>query len=204
MPFIRLVAFLEHLSKILSEKRTEKGPLGEHTRPGCSVRRPCRARGSVGSKPGTASYHSHREDHRANVTRLVAKALSGGTPDNHTRGRVCSPIPTAAAEIIQQPAKFSNSKLSSRNCLLRIVLASLALAATLRAAAPTPVENPPAAPAQARSPHSLKDTVPVETLGDSVVARPMASKWFPAKIPTAGPSSSNPTCGGWAWTAPSA
>jgi hypothetical protein len=183
MTFIRLVAFLEHLSEILSKKRTEKRQFGEHTRPGCGVRRPRRARGSVGSKADKASYHSHREDHRANVTRLAAKALSGGTPDNHTRGRVCSPIPTAAALIVQQPAKFSSSQLSSRNCLLRIVLASLAMVASLQAASPTLVENPAATPAPAGSPLSLKDTVPVESLGDSVVARHTGFEVVPGKDP---------------------
>ena len=62
-------------------------------------------------------------------------------------------------------------------------LAIIALAATLRAAAPTPLENPPATPAPARSPHSLKDTVPVETLGDSVVARRNGFEVVPGKDP---------------------
>jgi hypothetical protein len=44
-------------------------------------------------------------------------------------------------------------------------LTSLALVATLRAATPAPAENPPATPAPTRSPYSLKDTVPVESLG---------------------------------------
>ncbi len=180
---IQLVAFLEHLSEILSEKRTEKRQFGEHTRPGCDVRRPRRARGSVGSKADNASYHSPGEDHRANVTRLVAKTLSGGTPDNHTRGRVCSPIPTAAASIIQQPAKFSSSELSSRNCLLRIALASLAMVATLQAATPTPAEDPVDAPVPAESRHSVKEPVPVETPGGSVIARPNGFEVAPGKDP---------------------
>jgi hypothetical protein len=44
-------------------------------------------------------------------------------------------------------------------------LTSLALIATLRAATPTSAENPVATPAPTRSPYSLKDTVPVESLG---------------------------------------
>ena len=62
-------------------------------------------------------------------------------------------------------------------------LAIIAPAATLRAAAPTPLENPPATPAPARSPHSLKHTVPVETLGDSVVARRNGFEVVPGKDP---------------------
>jgi hypothetical protein len=84
---IRLVALLEYLPEILSEKRQ----FGEHSPGrilGCGVRRPRRARGSVGSKADNASYHSHRKDHRANVTRLVAKALSGvDAPAAAGRGR---------------------------------------------------------------------------------------------------------------------
>ena len=44
-------------------------------------------------------------------------------------------------------------------------LTSLALVATLRAATPAPAENPAATPAPAQSPYSLKDTVPVQSLG---------------------------------------
>ena len=62
-------------------------------------------------------------------------------------------------------------------------LTSLALVATLRAATPTPAENPVATPAPAGSPHSLKDTVPVESLGDSVVARRNGFEVVPGKDP---------------------
>ena len=197
MPSIRLLAFLAHLSEILSENRAEKKrQSGEHTRPGCSARRPRRARGSVSSKIDNANYHDHREDHRENFTSLAARALSGGTPDNHTRGRaavsrvprqrglaICSPIPTAAASIGQQLAKFSRSQRSSRKCLLRIALASLVLVSTLRAASPKPVESPGAAPVPAGSPHSLKESVPVESLGDSVVTRHTGFEVVPGKDP---------------------
>ena len=40
MPFIRLATFLEQLSEIISENRAGKRAFGEHTRPGCRVRRP--------------------------------------------------------------------------------------------------------------------------------------------------------------------
>ena len=175
---IRLLALLEPLSEILSKPRR----FGEHTRPGCGARRPRRAQRSVSSKTDSASHHDHRHDHRENVTSLAAKALSGGTPDNHTRGRVCSPIPTAAALIGQQPVKLSTFPRSFRNCLLTISLASFALVSTLPAAPPTPLESPGAAPVPAGT-HSLKKTVPVESLGDSVVARHTGFEVVPGKDP---------------------
>jgi hypothetical protein len=49
-------------------------------------------------------------------------------------------------------------------------LTSLGLVANLWAASPTPPENPAATPIPARK-YSLKDTVPVESPGDSIVAR---------------------------------
>ena len=182
MPFIRLVAFLKHLSEILYEKGAEEQKFGEHTRPGCGARRPRRARKSISSKADNANYRDHREDYRAKVTSLVAMALSGGTPDNHTRGRVCSPIPTAAALIGQQPVKLSTLPRSFRDCFLTIALASFALVSALPAAPPTPVESPGTAPVPAGT-HSLKKTVPVESLGDSVVARHTGFEVVPGKDP---------------------
>ncbi len=46
-----------------------------------------------------------------------------------------------------------------------------------------PAKNPGAAPVPARSPHSLKDTVPVETPGNSVVARRNGFEVVPGKDP---------------------
>ena len=163
MPFIRLVALLEHRSEILYEKGAEE-------------------RKSISSKADNANYRDHREDYRAKVTSLVAMGLSGGTPDNHTRGRVCSPIPTAAALIGQQPVKLSTFPRSFRNCLLTISLASFALVSTLPAAPPTPLESPGAAPVPAGT-HSLKKTVPVESVGDSVAARHVGFEVVPGKDP---------------------
>ncbi len=67
---------------------------------------------------------------------------------------------------------------------------SLALVATTRAATPTAGEEQGAALVPARSPHSLKDTVPVETPGNTVVGRrngfevvPEAPKCQSVKIP---------------------
>jgi hypothetical protein len=182
MPFIRPVAFLEHRSEILYEKGGEEQKFGEHTRPGCGAWRPRRARKSIGSKADNANYRDHREDYRAKVTSLVAIALSGETPDNHTRGRVCSPIPTAGGMIGQQPVKLSTFSRSFRNCLLSIALASFALVSALPAAPPTPVESPGAAPVPAGT-HSLKKTVPVESVGDSVVARHTGFEVVPGKDP---------------------
>jgi len=62
-------------------------------------------------------------------------------------------------------------------------LTSLALVATLRAATPTPAENPLATPAPTRSPYSLKDTVPVESPGDSILARRTGFEVVPGKDP---------------------
>ena len=182
MPFIRLVAFLEHLSEILYEKGAEEQKFGEHTRPGCGARRPRPARKSISSKAENANYRDHREDYRAKVTSLVAIALSGETPDNHTRGRVCSPIPTAGGMIGQQPVKLSTLPRSFRDCFFTIALASFALVSALPAAPPTPVESPGTAPVPA-GPHSLKKTVPVESLGDSVVARHTGFEVVPGKDP---------------------
>ncbi len=185
MPFIRLVAFLRHRSEILYERGAEERKFGEHSPRrilGCGARRPRRARKSISSKADNANYRDHREDYRAKVTSLVAMGLSGGTPDNHTRGRVCSPIPTAAALIGQQPVKLSTFPRSFRNCLLTIALASFALVSTLPAAPPTPVESPGAAPVPAGT-HSLKKTVPVESVGDSVVARHTGFEVVPGKDP---------------------
>ena len=87
MPSIRLLAFLAHLSEILSEKRAKKKrQSGEHTRPGCGARRPRRAQGSVSSKIDNAKLSLSSRDHRE-FHSLAARALSGETPDNHTRGR---------------------------------------------------------------------------------------------------------------------
>jgi hypothetical protein len=61
------------------------------------------------------------------------------------------------------------------------LLSSLVLVATLRSAEPTAGENPDAAPAPAS--HSLKGSVPVETLGDSVVARRNGFEVVPGKDP---------------------
>ena len=185
MPFSRLVAFLEHRSEILYEKGAEEQRFGEHSPRrilGCGARRPRRAPKSISSKADNANYRDHREDYRAKVTSLVAIAMSGETPDYHTRGRVCSPIPTAAPLIGQQPVKLSTFPRSFRNCLLTIVLASFALVSTLLAAPPTPVESPGAAPVPAGT-HSLKKTVPVESLGDSVVARHTGFEVVPGKDP---------------------
>jgi hypothetical protein len=55
-------------------------------------------------------------------------------------------------------------------------LSSLALVATLRGATPTPVENPGAAPSPASSPHSQKDTVPIESLATPSLLGTVASK----------------------------
>ena len=66
---------------------------------------------------------------------------------------------------------------------LATFLASLALVATLRAASPTPRENPAATPAPVGNPHSLKDTVPVESLGDSILARRNGFEVVPGKDP---------------------
>jgi hypothetical protein len=62
-------------------------------------------------------------------------------------------------------------------------LASLALVATLRAATPMPAENSVAAPASVGSPHSLKDTVPIESLGDSILAPRKGFEVVPGKDP---------------------
>jgi hypothetical protein len=68
---------------------------------------------------------------------------------------------------------------------IRVVtfLTSLALVATLRAATPKPVENPVTTPAPAGSPHSLKDPVPLESLGDSTVAPRKGFEVVPGKDP---------------------
>ena len=62
-------------------------------------------------------------------------------------------------------------------------LAGLALVSALHAASPTPAENPAPTPAPAGSPHSLKESVPVESLGDSVVARHTGFEVVPGKDP---------------------
>ncbi|HEY5706450.1 MAG TPA: hypothetical protein VIS96_12835 [Terrimicrobiaceae bacterium] len=62
-------------------------------------------------------------------------------------------------------------------------LTGLALVSTLHAALPTPAENPGAAPGPAGNTHSLKHTVPVEALGDSVVARHTGFEVVPGKDP---------------------
>ena len=62
-------------------------------------------------------------------------------------------------------------------------LAGLALVSALHAASPKPAENPATAPAAAGSPHSLKESVPVESLGDSVVARHTGFEVVPGKDP---------------------
>ena len=64
-----------------------------------------------------------------------------------------------------------------------IFLASLALVATLRAATPTPAENPVTRPAPAGSPHSLKDPVPIGSLSDSIVAPRNGFEVVPGKDP---------------------
>jgi hypothetical protein len=65
--------------------------------------------------------------------------------------------------------------------ILPLALLSLVLVATLWSAEPTAGENPDAAPAPAS--HSLKGSVPVETLGDSVVARRNGFEVVPGKDP---------------------
>ena len=65
---------------------------------------------------------------------------------------------------------------------LVIFLTSLGLVATLRAASPTPPESPPITPVSARK-HSLKDAVPLETPGDSIVARHTGFEVVPGKDP---------------------
>ena len=65
---------------------------------------------------------------------------------------------------------------------LVIFLTSLGLVATLRAASPTPPESPPITPVSARK-HSLKDAVPLEAPGDSIVARHTGFEVVPGKDP---------------------
>ena len=62
-------------------------------------------------------------------------------------------------------------------------LAGLALVSALHAASPKPAENPDAAAAPAGSPHSLKESVPVESLGDSILARHTGFEVVPGKDP---------------------
>jgi hypothetical protein len=66
-----------------------------------------------------------------------------------------------------------------RSVRLVTFLTSLALVATLRAATPLPAENPVAA----GSPHSLKDPISVESLGDSPVSRRNGFEAIPGKDP---------------------
>jgi hypothetical protein len=61
-------------------------------------------------------------------------------------------------------------------------LTSLGLVANLWAVSPTPPENPATTPVPARK-HSLKDTVPVESAGDSIVARRTGFEVVPGKDP---------------------
>jgi hypothetical protein len=63
------------------------------------------------------------------------------------------------------------------------LLASLVQVATLWAATPAPAETPTATPAPARRPHSLKETVPVESLSDSIVAPRRGFEIVPGKDP---------------------
>jgi hypothetical protein len=62
-------------------------------------------------------------------------------------------------------------------------LAGLTLVSVLHAASPKPAENPEAAPTPAGNAHSLKESVPVESLGDSVVARHTGFEVVPGKDP---------------------
>ena len=62
-------------------------------------------------------------------------------------------------------------------------LAGLALVSNLHAASPKPAENPAAAPGPSGSAHSLKESVPVDSLGDSVVARHTGFEVVPGKDP---------------------
>ena len=62
-------------------------------------------------------------------------------------------------------------------------LAGLALVSNLHAASPKPAENPDAAPGPSSSARSLKESVPVESLGDSVVARHTGFEVVPGKDP---------------------
>jgi hypothetical protein len=79
---------------------------------------------------------------------------------------------------------MSNNRSHAMRIILPVAfLASLALAVTLRAAPPTPVENPSASPAPVPIPHSLKHPVPVETLSDSVVTRRKGFEVVPGKDP---------------------
>jgi hypothetical protein len=61
-------------------------------------------------------------------------------------------------------------------------LTSLGLVATLRGATPTPAENSVTTP-PARRPHSLKDTVPVESPDDSIAAPRRGFEVVPGKDP---------------------
>jgi hypothetical protein len=64
------------------------------------------------------------------------------------------------------------------------LLASLVQVATLWAATPAPAETPTTAtPAPAQRPHSLKETVPVESLSDSIVASRRGFEIVPGKDP---------------------
>ncbi|MGC2576713.1 MAG: hypothetical protein WA376_03970, partial [Terrimicrobiaceae bacterium] len=65
---------------------------------------------------------------------------------------------------------------------MRIVLASLAMVATLRAASPTPDEERVATRTSTETSHSLKDAVPVESSG-TVVPRHTGFEVVPGKDP---------------------
>ena len=62
-------------------------------------------------------------------------------------------------------------------------LAGLALVSALHAASPKPAENPDTTHAAAKSPHSLKEPVTVESLGDSIVAPRNGFEVVPGKDP---------------------
>ena len=92
-------------------------------------------------------------------------------------------VTVAAASVGREPGKFSSSQRSSWSYLLRIAVACLAVVVSLQAATPAAAENPAQTSAPASSPYSLKGTVPVESVGDSVVARHIGFEVVPGKDP---------------------
>jgi hypothetical protein len=93
-------------------------------------------------------------------------------------------IDSSSTKVSRSPKNYLNNERSYSVLPVRFVvfLIGLALGATLRAASPTPPENPPITPAPARQ-HSLKEPVSVERLGDSVAFRPRGFEVVPGKDP---------------------